>query len=347
MLNGERKGPMANIIHQVQDDDMVFTLDTVTRKLVNSGSKKKTIPQYSHNSERLTFEFPRYIEGHDMSECNAIQIHYNNIEVKTKNESKDVYECNDIAVEDNKITFSWLISKKATTYEGSLNFIVILKCVADGELNYAYPTEIYDKIRVTRGLDNGEAVDEAFSDILASWKKEIIAELIGDINAAVESKVSEHNDSDTAHQDIRDLISSMADGMFSIELIWENANPNSEMWYGSMDAGKGHDYYDSYYIVSCHKPSASRKEITGTHFYHHDSDNVSARTYRHTGGATFEYGERSWYAVLYDDGLYAGLEYGIVGLTTVNIATGTVSTDSENEAAKCAIPLKIYGLKGV
>lgn len=340
---------MANIIHQVQDDDMVFTLDTVTRKLVNSGSKKKTIPQYSHNSERLTFEIPRHIEGHDMAECNAIQIHYNNIEVKTKNESRDVYESSDITVEDEKITFSWLISKKATTYEGSLNFIVILKCVADGELRYAYPTEIYDKIRVTKGLDNGEAAAETFSDILASWKKEIMAELIGDINAAVERKVSEHNESDTAHQDIRDLISGIADSgsSFSIELLWENANPNAEMWYSTIDVAKGHDYYDSYYIVSCHKPSASRTEVTGTHFYHHDHDEVRVRTSRYTGGTTFEHGERYWYKQWYDDGMFAALEYGIVGLTTVNIATGATSTDSDEGAAKCAIPLRIYGIKGV
>ena len=343
MLNGERKGPMANIIHQVQDDDMVFTLDTVTRKLVNSGSKKKTIPQYSHNSERLTFEFPRYIEGHDMSECNAIQIHYNNIEVKTKNESKDVYECNDIAVEDDKITFSWLISKKATTYEGSLNFIVILKCVAGGELNYAYPTEIYDKIRVTRGLDNGEAVDEAFSDILASWKKEIIAELIGDINAAVESKVSEHNDSDTAHQDIRDLISSMADSgsSFSIELIWENANPQGG--YPSQESVDTNttEIYDGFYFVPC--------EAFGSYYFTFPGIFVpSSRLggYYSTNLTTFRMSGTTIYSgtreieIMNDGSLWCMSS----SLTTVNAATGTTSTDySDNHA----VPYKIYGIKGI
>ena len=238
---------MANIIHQVQDDDMVFTLDTVTRKLVNSGSKKKTIPQYSHNSERLTFEVPRYIEGHDMSECNAIQIHYNNIEVKTKNESKDVYECTDMEIGDDKITFSWLLSKKATTYEGSLNFIVILKCVTDGELHYAYPTEIYDKIRVTKGIDNGEAVAEEYSDILASWRAEIMAELIGDISTEVEK----HNNSDNAHQDIRGLLEGLADAVsaFTITVLWENANPSSAFAAQSIP-GINVDDYDAIYITA-------------------------------------------------------------------------------------------------
>lgn len=477
---------MANIIHEVHDDDSVFTFDTVTRKLVNLGSKKKTIPQYSHNSERLTFELPRYIEGHDMSECNVIQIHYNNIEVKTKNESKDVYECTDMAVEDDKVTFSWLISKKATTYEGSLNFIVILKCVADGELNYAYPTEIYDKIRVSKGLDNGEATEEIFSDVLGAWKAQIMADVEGDINAAVNNKVGSHNVSATAHQDIRNLINNMEIGGrnllkgtsnewqeaevsefvsggihtatleelglkagdtvtasceigavgksligiridcvfsgesydrkastmsvargntgkvwvtfeipentvslrfrisnrnattekestfekyrgwklergnkatdwtpaiddasgFTMELIWENANPNSEQWFSSFNVEKGHDYYDSYYIVSCHKTSDQYSELTGTHYYHHIKPDAKIRTFSHTGDTTFEYAERYLYKGHFSEEDTHYIEYGIIGLKTFNLATGTSSTNTEDEAAKRAIILKVYGIKG-
>ena len=65
--------------HTVKDTDTLFVIDPITRAVVNAESKKTMLMQYDHNSETFTFEIPRYVEEHDMSLCNRVEIHYNNI----------------------------------------------------------------------------------------------------------------------------------------------------------------------------------------------------------------------------------------------------------------------------
>lgn len=63
----------------------IFLIDPVTRAITTS-SEKLHVMQFDHNSERLTFEMPRYIEGHDMSVCNQVEAHFLNIDGKTKDQ---------------------------------------------------------------------------------------------------------------------------------------------------------------------------------------------------------------------------------------------------------------------
>ena len=59
--------------HNVYDTDNKFTIDGITRAIKNVSSSKTTVMQFDHNSEVFTFEVPRYIEGHDMTECNRVK----------------------------------------------------------------------------------------------------------------------------------------------------------------------------------------------------------------------------------------------------------------------------------
>ena len=70
-------------IHSVYDGDTHFKIDPVTRQIENT-SGKVILMQNDHNSERFTFEIPRTIDGHDMSQCNAVEVHYINIDAKDK-----------------------------------------------------------------------------------------------------------------------------------------------------------------------------------------------------------------------------------------------------------------------
>ena len=63
------------------DTDSRFSIDAVTREIKNlSTTVKNKVIQYDHNSERIGFSMPRYIEGHDMTKCNRVEIHYKNID---------------------------------------------------------------------------------------------------------------------------------------------------------------------------------------------------------------------------------------------------------------------------
>lgn len=72
---------------KIVDDDKHFLIDSFTRQ-VSSEYSKLMITNGDHNSERFTFEAPQNIEGHNMSECNSIEVHYVNIN-KTKTERVD------------------------------------------------------------------------------------------------------------------------------------------------------------------------------------------------------------------------------------------------------------------
>lgn len=168
--------------HSVYDNDTHFSVNLNTRALNNESSSKSTLIQNDHNSERFTFEIPRYIEGHDMSKCDTVQVHYNNIDVQTKAESKGVYEVDDMQIspdDDNVVICSWLISMNATQFVGSLNFLLRFVCFdTDGTLSYAWNTAIYTNISISNGIYNGEFVAEEYADILNAWSTELKANQI-------------------------------------------------------------------------------------------------------------------------------------------------------------------------
>ena len=111
--------------HLIKDSDTSFIIDPITRKITTTSSKV-SLMQYDHDSEIFTFQIPKLVEGHDMSLCNKIEIHYTNINKKTKEASSDVYPVTDAIINGDNLIFSWLVSSNATKYPGSLNFLIRL-----------------------------------------------------------------------------------------------------------------------------------------------------------------------------------------------------------------------------
>lgn len=170
--------------HSVFDSDTRFVIDPITRQAKNATSRKTTLIQYDHNSERFTFELPRYIEGHDMSICNKVEVHYLNIDAKTQEEVKGVYVSTDLQIcpDDNSlVTCSWLISSNATQHIGALSFIVRFCCVESGITTYAWNTAVAS-VAISTGIDGGEFVAAEYADVLEQWKAELFA--AGYINAS-------------------------------------------------------------------------------------------------------------------------------------------------------------------
>lgn len=185
--------------HPVYDTDKHFSIDPVTRKITNECGKLN-IQQYDHDSERFTFEIPKEVDGHDMSKCNVVQIHYLNIEAANKsNKYAGIYEVDDLQTGTDDaadIVFgSWLISGNATQYVGSLNFVVRFACVADdGTVEYAWNTAIHSTITIGEGICNSDAVATEYADILEQWRQELFNEAggaIDAINAAKEEAINE------------------------------------------------------------------------------------------------------------------------------------------------------------
>ena len=165
-------------LHGVVDVDKHFVIDAATREITNQ-SNKLTLMQNDHNSERFTFEIPREIDGHDMSLCNVVRIHYLNIDTTTKAQNPGFYEVEDLQIssdDDSVVVGSWLISSNATKNVGNLNFTIRFKCVDDdGTINYAWSSAIFKGISIGQSYNNAGTVAEEYADIFLQWQARIEA----------------------------------------------------------------------------------------------------------------------------------------------------------------------------
>lgn len=151
-----------NHSHVLYDSDPNFKIDPISRNIANNSSKKTRLIQHDHNSERFTFEIPRYIEGHDMASCNLVEIHYTNTDANTKIVRGGVYTVDDLQVksdDENAVVCSWLVPSNATQFVGQLQFLVRFSCVNEttGKLEYVWNTAIYSSLTVSSGIYNSDS----------------------------------------------------------------------------------------------------------------------------------------------------------------------------------------------
>lgn len=170
---------MAEHNHPVVDGDVRLKIDPITRK-IQSASGKTSLIQGDHNSERFTFEVNRRVDGHDLSLCDVVQVHYINIDAKDKTlTSADFHEVDDLRVsteDENIVVFSWLIDGKASRYAGTLSFAVKFKCTENGKPVYVWNTAIFSGVSVSNGMDNTGAIVEEYSDVLEQWRQELFSD---------------------------------------------------------------------------------------------------------------------------------------------------------------------------
>ena len=170
-------------VHQstdVKDADPYFVIDPKTRDVTNK-SEKIVLMQNDHNSERFTFEIPRYVDGHDMSLCNVVQVHYVNKDSSNLYQNSDIYTVDDIHVvskTEDVVVGSWLVSMNATTFNGSLEFVIRFACVSkNSAIEYQWFSNICSMVRVEKGIYNIDSVTNfEDTDLLAAWKAEILEE---------------------------------------------------------------------------------------------------------------------------------------------------------------------------
>lgn len=162
------------------DSDPHFTIDPDTRVLQYDSTEKLTIIQGDHNSEIFTFDLPRYVDGHDMTQCDLVRVHYINVDSNNNsNRSPGVYNVKDLQVsqdDENIVVCSWAVSKKATKYAGTLSFLVQFACTDGKKITYSWHTSVYNDVIITKGMDNAETESETYTDILHDWYLELLGE---------------------------------------------------------------------------------------------------------------------------------------------------------------------------
>ena len=163
--------------HAVLDSDVRFVIDASAKTIKNDSGRKVVLVQHDHNSERLTFECPRYIEGHDMSICNRVEVHYLNIDSNTRKEHSGLHEVDDLAIskeDENKVVCSWLVSRNATAHGGKLSFLLRFCCVDGETITYAWNTLPFTEITVSNGIDASGAFETEYVEIIERWKNSVM-----------------------------------------------------------------------------------------------------------------------------------------------------------------------------
>ena len=179
---------------RVYDTDNRFTIDANTRLIKNEMVNKTSVVQFDHNSERFSFELPRYIDGHDMSECNNVEVHYLNVSSETKQTAPGVYIVDDLQISPNnqeKVVCSWLISSGATIYAGILTFLIRYECRTGNVVDYAWNTAPHSQIYVTKGLYSSNDVLETYVDVIEQWKDSVMQTFAAEITAWKKEKAEE------------------------------------------------------------------------------------------------------------------------------------------------------------
>jgi hypothetical protein len=155
--------------HSVYDTDNHFKVNGITRAITNVSTSKVSVVQFDHNSERFTFEMPRFVEGHDMMLCDSVQVHYANVSGNRIERNDGIYEVDDLQTspeDENIVICSWLISQNATQIVGSLLFLLRFVCSTDGEVDYAWHTAVYSGISVSNGMNNTGEIVDTYPDII-------------------------------------------------------------------------------------------------------------------------------------------------------------------------------------
>lgn len=185
--------------HEVIDTDPRFTIDPKTKR-ITAGTGYLTLAQHAKNSERLTFYIPeKVIEGHDMTLCNHVRIHFTNIADDLQHRSSGIYKVTDLNTEGEAVTLSWLVDDDATRYAGALIFSIHFACIDDsGEVVYDFPTLTFHELTVGATVWNGDTIPEQYPDIIADFEARISALEAGagvsaeQIQAAVNKYLDEH-----------------------------------------------------------------------------------------------------------------------------------------------------------
>lgn len=162
--------------HAVIDSDVRFVIDSSTKAIKNDSGRKIVLVQNDHNSERLTFECPRYIEGHDMSVCNRVEVHYLNVDANTRKENTGLYIVDDLALDAGKklVTCSWLVSHNATEYGGKLSFLLRFCCVENETITYSWNTLPFKDMSVSDGIDAASEFETEYADVIERWKNNVM-----------------------------------------------------------------------------------------------------------------------------------------------------------------------------
>ena len=180
----------------LSEESYICTIDAKTRVIFVPSTIVVGGVQSDKNAERIKFSCPKIVgDNLDLSKF-SVRINFENVSSVDFNVSiKDQYICDDVAVDGENVTFSWLIGKNAARYMGTVRFIVCaVKTDSDSNISVEWNTAIAE-VPVLEGIEIDQPqIGQEEKDVinqLLELTKNTSAEAVQNVNSAKEQAIKD------------------------------------------------------------------------------------------------------------------------------------------------------------
>ena len=183
-------------VNLLSEESDICTIDAKTRTIFVPSTIVVGGVQSDKNAERIKFSCPKIVgDNLDLSKF-SVRINFENVSSVDSNVSiKDQYICDDVAVDGENVTFSWLIGKNAARYMGTVRFIVCaVKTDSDSNISVEWNTAIAE-VPVLEGIEIDQPqIGQEEKDVinqLLELTKNTSAEAVQNVNSAKEQAIKD------------------------------------------------------------------------------------------------------------------------------------------------------------
>lgn len=147
-----------------------FELDLSTRRVIPPDDMGAVGVASDERVRPLRFTMPRFYEGFDLAEF-QFRVNYENA-----GGDDDIYLVDDMEAGDDSITLTWLLSRLATAYEGTVTYVICgLKFADDGITVEQEINSTVASFEVLKGFEVGDAAEFA---VRLDWLNAVVAPMV-------------------------------------------------------------------------------------------------------------------------------------------------------------------------
>lgn len=197
---------LATMTEPLAEDDGYCTIDPETRVITIPPEYQLLGVESDEKAERIYFKCPKIVgDDIDLSKL-ALRVNFRNA-----GQVVDQYLVDDVAVDGDNITFSWLLSRRVTQYEGDVNFIVCAVRVSGETITNEWNTTLATA-QVLEGLEAEMVLPEDETDIvnqllaLAETRLNDVKKATADANTAASNANQKAQEAENAAEDARGVI---------------------------------------------------------------------------------------------------------------------------------------------
>lgn len=183
-------------VNLLSEESDICTIDAKTRVIFVPSTIVVGGVQSDKNAERIKFSCPKIVgDNLDLSKF-SVRINFENVSSVDFNVSiKDQYICDDVAVDGENVTFSWLIGRNAARYMGTVRFIVCaVKTDSDSNISVEWNTTIAE-VPVLEGIEIDQPqIGKEEKDVinqLLELTKNTSSEAVQNVNSAKEQAIKD------------------------------------------------------------------------------------------------------------------------------------------------------------